>query len=135
MSRKFDQSETHPFKSIFKEGYVTPANYLCELIFQRRGEFDKNNPPQYLWNNDKFKKQYIGQLVHINSLLKEYSISTLLKAFKETSAISVTNKKFISKVKELHAISQQADRVINKTQEFFVAPKSPFSKPNPLGDL
>lgn len=135
MSQRFDQSEERPFKSIFKEGYVTPPNYLCELIFQRRGEYDKNTSPQYLWNSAKFKSAYVGQLVHINKLLKDYSISTLIRAFNETKILSVTNPNYLLKVKEIHSRTDNVDRVITKTESVVDKPKAPYGKPNKFEEL
>jgi hypothetical protein len=136
MSTSSDQSEKKPFKSIYKEGYVTGPNYLCELIFQRRGEFDKNAVPQSMWNNPKFKQQYVGQLVHINKLLKEYEISTLITAFNATRVLSVTNPKYLEKVREIHAQKIDQIRIIQQTEsDPETKPKTAFGTKKLFGDL
>ena len=136
MSTSSDQSEKRPFKSLYKEGYVTGPNYLCELIFQRRGEFDKNAVPQSMWNNPKFKQQYVGQIVHINKLLKEYEISTLITAFNATRVLSVTNPKYLEKVKEIHAAKANKTKIIEQTSlDQEVKPKTAFGTKKLFGDL
>lgn len=136
MSTSSDQSEKRPFKSLYKEGYVTGPNYLCELIFQRRGEFDKNAVPQSMWNSPKFKQQYVGQIVHINKLLKEYEISTLITAFNATRVLSVTNPKYLEKVKEIHAAKANKTKIIEQTSlDQEVKPKTAFGTKKLFGDL
>lgn len=136
MSTSSDQSEKRPFKSLYKEGYVTGPNYLCELIFQRRGEFDKNAVPQSMWNSPKFKQQYVGQIVHINKLLKEYEISTLIAAFNATRVLSVTNPKYLEKVKEIHAAKANKTKIIEQTSlDQEVKPKTAFGTKKLFGDL
>lgn len=135
MSKKYDQSEARPFKSLYKEGYITPPNYLCELIFQRRGEYDKNAVPQELWLNKKFKSQYVGQLIHINKLLNQYSISTLISAFKESKALSVTNPSYLKIADRIHAEKSNKERIIEESKVEFNKPKEAFGKINKLGDL
>jgi hypothetical protein len=135
MSKRYDQSEARPFKSLYKEGYITAPNYLCELIFQRRGEYDKNAVPQELWLNKKFKGQYVGQLININKLLKTYSISTLISAFKESKALSVTNPAYIKIVERIHLAKTDKEKVIEKSKVEFNKPREAFGKKNKLGDL
>ncbi len=137
MSRRFDQSDKRPFKSLFKEGYVTEADYIAELLFKRRGEVSKNSLPQSFWNVPKFRQQYVGQIVHINKMLKEYSVAVLIKAVTDSKyALSITNKE-IKRLADIYREEEKhRDKVFEaKTEEVKKAPSVTFGKPNRLGEL
>ena len=136
MSKRYDQSETRPFKSIYMDGYITPPNYLCELIFQRRGEYDKNAMPQWLWQNPKFKSKYVGQLTKINKLLKTYEFSTLLKAFSQTKVLSVDNPDFLLEAEKIHQGKLGFEKITSKVEnDGLEKPKPAFGKVNKLREL
>jgi hypothetical protein len=137
MSRRFDQSDKRPFKSLFKEGYVTEADYIAELLFKRRGEFSKNSLPQSFWNSPKFKNLYVGQIVHINKMLKEYSVAVLIKAVQQAKfALSITNKEIKRLADIFKEEESQRDKILEvKTEEVKKAPSITFGKPNRLGEL
>ncbi len=137
MSRRFDQSDKRPFKSLFKEGYVTEADYIAELLFKRRGEVSKNSLPQSFWNVPKFRNQYVGQIVHINKMLKEYSVSVLIKAVTDAKyALSITNKEIKRLADIYNEEEKKRDKVFEvKTEEVKKAPSITFGKPNRLGEL
>ena len=84
---KSTPSEKRPYKSFFKEGYVTEANYIVELIFKKRFEQLSNEScPQRFWNNDAQKGPYRGQIVAANRLLKKYHGVSIIKAIQSPRA-------------------------------------------------
>ncbi len=88
-------SEKKPYKSIFKEGYVTPANYITELVFQKRNEaFNSGRCPESFWTDPKYTGPYKGQVIQAGRLLKKYKASWIIKA------ISCKEAKYIHKLQD-----------------------------------
>lgn len=136
MSRRFDQSDKRPFKSLFKEGYVTEADYIAELLFKRRGEFDKNSLPQSFWNVPKFRKLYVGQIIHINKLLKEYSAAVLIRAVNESKyALSITNPRIKELADKFREEERLREKVLEAPKEEKKIPTVTHGKVNRLGEL
>ena len=76
-----------PYKSIFKEGYITPANYITELVFQKRSEaFNSGRCPESFWTNPKYTGPYRGQVIQAGRLLKKYKANWIIKAIKSPEA-------------------------------------------------
>lgn len=73
-----------PYKSIHKAGYVTAANYIAELIFQKRNEhFNIGKNPESFWlSGNKLHGAYKGEVIAANKLLKEYHADSVIKAIK-----------------------------------------------------
>ena len=71
------------FKSIYSDGFVTPAQYLtealCFLIARRQGKdlVDK------FWEDEEWAKFFRRQVALANELLKEYDIKAILSALKD----------------------------------------------------
>jgi hypothetical protein len=134
--KRYDQTDTRPFKSIYKEGYVTVDNYIAELFFQRRAEWNKSALPRQFWNTPQYKKQYTIQLIHINRLLERVSSSAILKAFKEVPSLSILNKNLVARAEAIQVELDKMVKTIIPTEEAELAKPTPsFGKPNRLTEL
>lgn len=89
-------SDKTPFKSKYKEGYITPANFLAETIFEKRNEFFNNGKcPERFWiTGNKLHGAYKGQVIAASKLLKKYNADSIIKALKSNDA------KFIFKLQD-----------------------------------
>ncbi len=89
-------SDKTPFKSKYKEGYITPANFLAETIFEKRNEFfNSGKCPERFWvTGNKLHGSYKGQVIAASKLLKKYNIDSIIKALKSIDA------KFIFKLQD-----------------------------------
>lgn len=136
-SRKFDQSEDRPFKSFFKEGYITAADYICELVFKKRASISKTAVPESFWNSEEYKKQYVGQAIHARRLLKSYPVSVIIKAFENTPyCLSLTNDKMKPLLEKYKKEFDDTEVKITKTEEVIETPRKQIGKgKNRLGDL
>jgi len=71
------------FKSIYGNGFVTPAQYLtealCFLVARQRGI----NLPDRFWESKEWAKFFRHQVTLANRLLKKYDIDAILKALKD----------------------------------------------------
>lgn len=135
---KSTQSEKRPYKSFFKEGYVTEANYIVELIFKKRfEELSKESCPQKFWNDDSQKGPYRGQIIAASRLLKKYHGSSIIKAIKSPKA------KYIFKLQDpkLKPIIESFESTYKETEVIKTEKKEtkhmkPFGKSkNRLSDL
>lgn len=120
---------------MYKDGYVTVDNYIAELIFQRRAEYNKTTLPFQFWNNAKYKKDYVIQLIHINKLLERLSSSAIIKAFKNSKAISILNKKMVTLAEEYQKELDSKEKIIDKSDLKSEKPSSPFGQINRLTEL
>tara|TARA_R100000005_G_C4978127_1_gene188801 strand:- start:216 stop:713 length:498 start_codon:yes stop_codon:yes gene_type:complete len=77
-----------PFKSIHKAGYVTPGNYIAELIFQKRNEhFNSGKNAESFWlKGNKLHGAYKGEVIAANKLLKDYHADSVIKAIRSPQA-------------------------------------------------
>tara|TARA_R110000824_G_scaffold9415_4_gene42135 strand:+ start:27629 stop:28072 length:444 start_codon:yes stop_codon:yes gene_type:complete len=71
------------FKSIYSDGFVTPAQYLtealCFLIARKRGQ----NLSDKFWEDAEWAKFFRHQVSLANELLQEYDIKAILSALKD----------------------------------------------------
>ena len=124
-----------PFPSMYKEGCVTVDNYIAEMLFKRRAEFNKSALPQSFWNNPKFKKDYQLEIMRINKLLERVCSSCILKAFKQTNACSVKNPQLVALAEKFQQEMEDSQKIIEKSKEEVVVPTKPFGKVNRLSEL
>jgi hypothetical protein len=113
-----------PFKSKYKEGYVTSANYIAELIFEKRNEtFNSGKCPERFWTKDnKLHGAYKGQVIAAAKLLKIYHADSIIKALKSPEAkyiLKLQDKKLLPIIEQLEKtrVDKQLDPSYNRTEE------------------
>jgi len=136
-SRKFDQSESRPYKSHFKEGYICAADYICELVFKKRASISKSGVPQSFWNSDDFKKQYVAQAIHARRLLKTYHPTVIIRAFEDTPfCLSLSNAKLTPLLKRYQSEFEAVKRELVVEDTKVELPRKQINTgKNKLGDL
>lgn len=117
-------SEKTPFKSKYKEGYVTPSNYLAEMIFEKRNEFfNSGKCPERFWVKDnKLHGAYKGQVIAASRLLKKYHVDSISKALKSPEAkfiFKIQDKKLIPIIEKFESsrVDKELLQSYNKTEE------------------
>lgn len=133
-----DQQSGKTHKSIFKEGYVTEACYIVEVLFQKRSEiFNSGKYPENFWNLPKYKGQFTGQIIQANKLLKLYSGQSIIRALnspKSKGVIKLQDDKLIRIIKEFERDKTETEIVVVEQKAAEVA--KPFSRTvNKLKDL
>ena len=90
----YQYSKKTPYKSIYKEGYVTPSNYIAEIIFKKRSEyFNQGRIPERFWaKGSKLHGAYKGEVIAAAKLLKNYSAEAIIMA------INSPDSKYILKI-------------------------------------
>jgi hypothetical protein len=121
---------------MYKEGCVTVDNFIAEMIFKRRAEFNKEALPQSFWNNPKYKGTYLKEIIGINRLLERMCSSCIIKAFNKTKACSITNPALVSLAEQYQKEMGDINKIVTKTEEKAVqTPQKPFGKVNRLSEL
>ena len=112
-------SEKKPYKSIYKEGYVTPANYITELVFEKRNEaFNSGKCPERFWTDPQYTGPYKGQVIQAGKLLRKYKASWIIKAIKSPEAKYIhklQDKKFIPIIEKFE--KQDKDLTFEETKD------------------
>src|SRR3972149_4018284 len=82
-------------KTIYNSNYtnkkVTAANYLIEILFEKIAKREKKELPQKFWNHSDWSKQYKIQIIHANTLLKEFPISVIIAALNDQQCWKITS--------------------------------------------
>lgn len=114
----YQYSEKTPYKSIYKEGYVTPSNYIAEIIFKKRSEyFNQGRIPERFWaKGSKLHGAYKGEVIAAAKLLKEYSAQAIIMAINSPDSkyiLKISTKEHRSK---MIPIIKKCEKEITKTQ-------------------
>jgi hypothetical protein len=121
-------SEKKPYKSIYKEGYVTPANYITELVFEKRNEaFNSGKCPERFWTDPKYTGPYKGQVIQAGKLLKKYKANWIIKAIKSPEAKYIhklQDKKLIPIIKKFE--KSDKDLTFEKSEATISKPVKAF---------
>lgn len=138
--KKNEYSEKTPFKSKYKEGYVTPSNYIAELIFEKRNEtFNSGKCPERFWTKDnKLHGAYKGQVIAAAKLLKKYNADSVIKAVKSPEAkyiLKIQDKKLVPIIEKFE--KSRLDKELVESYNTTEAISKPFrsGKKNILKDL
>lgn len=128
-SRVYEQSDDRPYKSTYKEGYVCAADYICELVFQKRAKVDKSGVPQSFWNSPNFKSQYQVQAMWARRLLDNYDPTVIIKAFENTPyCLSLSNKKMKPLLEQYQKMFECEIKQITKPEVIVEQPRKPIGK-------
>ena len=131
-------TEQKKYKSKFKEGFVTEAAYITEIIFEKRHEiFNQGRCPESFWNSDSYKKQFTGQIIQANKLLKKYSGHSIISAInspKSKGVIKLQDKRLIPIIEDFEKNKKDKEIVISENN--IIQPSKPFgAKKNLLREL
>tara|TARA_R100000005_G_C4991753_1_gene199057 strand:- start:635 stop:1072 length:438 start_codon:yes stop_codon:yes gene_type:complete len=116
------------FKSIYSDGFVTPAQYLtealCFLVARQQGK----DLADKFWEDKEWAKFFRRQVTLANKLLAEYDIKAILSALKD--------KRIKYKIRSLGArfmlepVVKEYQKKLNleKNREIQITPKSDTTK-------
>lgn len=139
-NKKQECEDKTPFKSKYKEGFITPSNYLAELIFEKRNEFfNTGKCPERFWTKEsKLHGAYKGQVIAASRLMKKYHVDSIIKALKSDGA------RFIFKIQDVKLVpiiekfeSNRTEKQLIENHETIDEIAKPFSsgRKNLLKDL
>ena len=91
------------------DGFVTSAQYITELICEKKARIDKKELPFQFWELPEWRKYYQYQVVVANSLLQKYSEKAIIAALKDNRTWKTYSLrgKWLIKVIEEHSVMIQ----------------------------
>lgn len=74
-----ERSEKSPYHSRYSEGYVSAAQYITELVCEKKAAREKKELPIFFWKLPAWATYFKSQIGTANKLLKTYSSKAILK--------------------------------------------------------
>jgi hypothetical protein len=78
-SKWYEQTDKRGYPSKYSPGkFVTGAQYLIELLCERKAALEGKTLPIKFWNIDEWEKEFKAQTRSVNALLKKYDLRALI---------------------------------------------------------
>lgn len=107
MGKKRTEASRYPSKYAPK-GWVTPAQYIIELICEKKALSEGRALSLKFWNNPEWAKFFREQTVQANGLLKHYSDKAIIRALQDRR----TNKTYSLRAPWLLPIIEEHQKVV-----------------------
>ena len=79
-----EPTDKNKYKSRYsKGGYITAAQFILEIICEKKAKADGIDLPTYFWRDPKWMKYYSSQLRRCHALLKKYDDRAIVKALRD----------------------------------------------------
>ncbi len=79
-----ERSEKSKYPSRYSPGgWVTPAQYIIELVCEQNARFHNKDLPMKFWNLDEWASFFKAQLRATHKLLKKYDEKVIIKVIKQ----------------------------------------------------
>jgi len=85
MAKNYSKKSCYPSK-YSPNGWVTSAQYILELICEKKAEFEKTKLPIQFWNLPKWKSYFKMQLRKCHTLLHQYDELAIIRALNNRNA-------------------------------------------------
>ena len=132
-----ERSDKSKYQSRHGGGWITPAQFLAELMCERFAKKNGQDIPPKFWYKDPWKKEFFKQLSIANRLLEKYDPAIVSKALRSPEGKKIFSlgapwlKKLIDyeeyKFKEINIEKIEESKVL-PTKQSFVVKKSTISK-------
>lgn len=132
-----ERSDNSKYQSRHGGGWITPAQFLAELMCERFAKKNGQDIPPKFWYKDPWKKEFFKQLSIANRLLEKYDPAIVSKALRSPEGKKIFSlgapwlKKLIDyeeyKFKEVNTEKVEDSKIL-PTKQSFVYKKSTISK-------
>lgn len=112
------QSDSSKHQSMYGGGFITSAQYICEIMFEKIAKKRKKKLNNLFWQDPYWKKTYQWQIIAANRLLKTYSPSVIIKVLKDNNVSY--NIISLGAIKSIEPILQKEQNEYNELQKSFV---------------
>lgn len=75
-----ERSDKSPYNSRYSEGYVSAAQYITELVCEKKARKEKKELPIFFWKLAEWEKYFKSQIGSANQLLRKYDGAAIIKA-------------------------------------------------------
>lgn len=81
------RTEKSPYESRYSPGgWVTAAQYIIELVCERKAHIEQRDLPIRFWNSPEWQQYFKMQLRKCHALLKQYDEKAIIRALKDKKA-------------------------------------------------
>lgn len=132
-----DRSTNSKYQSRHGGGWITPAQFLAELMCERFAKKNGQDIPPKFWYKEPWKKEFFKQLSIANRLLEKYDPAIISKALRSPEGKKIFSlgapwlKKLIDyeeyKFKEVNIEKIEESKAL-PTKQSFIIKKSTISK-------
>lgn len=132
-----ERSDNSKYQSRHGGGWITPAQFLAELMCERFAKKNGQDIPPKFWYKDPWKKEFFKQLSIANRLLEKYDPAIVSKALRSPEGKKIFSlgapwlKKLIDyeeyKFKEVNTEKVEESKLL-PTKQSFIVKKSTISK-------
>ena len=84
-----NQTQKSKYPSRYSDGYVTPVQYIIELICEKKAGAEKKDLPSQFWKLPEWQTFFKSQLRKCHSLLRKYDEQAIIQALKNKRARSI----------------------------------------------
>lgn len=121
------RSDDSKYESRHGGGWITPAQFLAEVMCERTAKENLEELPIKFWNKPRWKKEFFKQLNLANTILKDHDAAVVSKALK-----SKEGKKIFSLgapwLKKLILLEEKSFKEISSLTESKEAVELPIRK-------
>lgn len=132
-----NRSNSSKYESRYGGGWITPAQFLAEVMCERSAKKDNLDLPPKFWNLTIWKKEFLKQLNLANRLISKYDPALISKSLRtpQGKKIFSLGAKWLKDIlekesKKIKKVDIAKVEEVNKlpTRQNFVSNKSIFSK-------
>lgn len=125
-----NKTEKSKWESRYGGGFVTPAQYIAEVICERLAKKDRLVLSEKFWNKEPWKTRFLLQIRTIHSLLNVYDASAIIAVLSKDKFKHVYSLRYKPlqeafdleiqqrKIKE-QALKEQLSKIETKPPEIF----------------
>mgnify|MGYP003136186275 FL=1 len=131
MAKKRTEKSKYPSR-YSPNGWVHAAQYITELICEKKAQIDKKELPLKFWELKEWLKFYRYQITLANKLIKEYGEHVIISALrdKRTWKTYSLRSPFLKNVIEEYKNKQELAMKIAKEVEYDFSEKKTFESSN-----
>jgi len=96
-----NQTEKSPYKSGYSPSYITPAQYITELVCENIAFRDRKELFVKFWNSPEWSKVFRDQLDAANGLVKTYSPKAIIAALKSRDGKNILSLRWEARLDPL----------------------------------
>lgn len=112
MSKNRTEKSKYPSR-YSPQGWVSAAQYITEVICEKKAQKDKTDLPIKFWEIEEWKSYYRYQITLANKLVKEFGEESVVAALKDSRCWGT----YSLRSKFLHSIIQEKkDSIVERTK-------------------
>jgi hypothetical protein len=131
------RSDNSKYESRYGGGWITPAQFLAEVMCERTAKSQGNELPPKFWNLSRWKKEFLKQLTLANKLVNKYDPSLISKALRSPQGKKIFSlgAKWLKDILEkesfkIKKVNVEKVEEVNKlpTRQNYISKKSIYSR-------